>query len=82
VARPGRVALDELVVHGWDLAKAIGVDPSYDGPGLDAVHDTVLQLRTAGLEVFGPEVAVAEDAPLFDRVLGLTGRDPAWQPPT
>jgi hypothetical protein len=28
--------------------------------------------------VYGPEVAVAADAPTVDRILGLTGRDPAW----
>jgi hypothetical protein len=29
-----------------------------------------------GVEVFGPEVAVPEDAPLQDRLLGLIGRNP------
>lgn len=33
---------------------------------------------TPGL--FGPPVAVDDDAPLLDRLLGLTGRDPAWRP--
>jgi len=30
--------------------------------------------------IFGPVVAVADDAPQFDRVLGLSGRDPTWTP--
>ncbi|WP_286013815.1 MULTISPECIES: hypothetical protein [Nocardia] len=30
----------------------------------------------AGL--YAPAVPVAEDAPLLDRVLARTGRDPAW----
>jgi hypothetical protein len=25
--------------------------------------------------------AVPDDAPLFDRILGIAGRDPDWQPP-
>jgi hypothetical protein len=29
---------------------------------------------------FGEEVKVAEDAPLLDRVLGVSGRDPQWTP--
>ena len=77
----GAVALDELVVHGWDLAKGTNQPAGYEGPGLDAVHETVCQLRSSGSEgIFGPSVDVPEDAPLFDRILGLTGRDPAWAP--
>jgi uncharacterized protein (TIGR03086 family) len=78
----GVVALDELVLHGWDLAKATGQPAGYDGPGLDAVHDAVQQFRGSGLEgIFGPEVPISNDAPLIDRVLGLAGRDPDWHPP-
>ena len=78
----GAVALDELVLQGWDLAKATGQPAGYDGPGLAAVHETVRHFRSAGVEgIFGPEVAVGHDAPLFARILGLTGRDPAWEPP-
>ncbi len=79
----GVVALDELVIHGWDLAKATGQPAGYGGPGLDAVYAAVQQFRAAGLDgIFGAEVAVAEDAPLLDRILGVTGRDPAWTPPS
>ena len=75
----GAVALDELVLHGWDLATATGQRPGFDGPELEHVHQMVLQFKDAG--IFGPEVPVADDAPLFDRILGLAGRDPGWQPP-
>jgi hypothetical protein len=30
--------------------------------------------------VFGPVVPVPDDAPLLDRVIGLSGRDPGWKP--
>ena len=46
----GIVALDELVVHGWDLAKATGQPADYDGPGLEAVYALVEQFRAAGVE--------------------------------
>ena len=78
----GVVALDELVLHGWDLAKAVGQPAGYEGPGLEAVHAAVCHFRAAGIEgLFGPEVEVPDDALLFDRILGLAGRDPGWSPP-
>jgi uncharacterized protein (TIGR03086 family) len=78
----GVVALDELVVHGWDLARALDLPAGYDGPGLEAVHETVQHFRAAGIEgLFGPLVPVPADAPLLDRILGVAGRDPGWRPP-
>ena len=31
--------------------------------------------------LFGPPVAVPDDAPALDRLAGATGRDPRWTPP-
>jgi uncharacterized protein (TIGR03086 family) len=82
-AATGRVALTEVVVHGWDLAVATGRPYRVD-PG-DAVECLTFQREFAariprGQGLFGPEVPVADDAPEFDRLLGFTGRDPAWSP--
>jgi uncharacterized protein (TIGR03086 family) len=81
----GLIALDELVVHGWDLAKATGQAYDVDESTLEAVHGFVAQFCGPGREgarggLFGPEVDVPADAPLLDRVIGMTGRDPAWSP--
>jgi uncharacterized protein (TIGR03086 family) len=81
----GLVALDELVIHGWDVAAASGQPYAVDEPSLEAVHGFVAQFSGPGQEasragLFGPVVEVPEDAPLLDRVIGLTGRDPAWSP--
>jgi uncharacterized protein (TIGR03086 family) len=81
----GLVALDELVVHGWDIARATGQAYDVDAASLEAVQAFVSQFSEPGQEemragLFGPVVEVPEDAPLLDRVIGLTGRDPAWSP--
>lgn len=77
----GRVALDELVIHAWDLARSADLPVPDPGPDAEPVLATVQEFRANGIEgLFGPPVPVGEDAPLFDRVLGLSGRDPAWEP--
>ncbi|MGH3943295.1 MAG: TIGR03086 family metal-binding protein [Pseudonocardiaceae bacterium] len=82
----GLVALDELVIHGWDLARASGQAYDCDPTSLDAVYRFVAQFSGPGHEaqregLFGPMVQVPDDAPLLDRVIGLSGRDPAWSRP-
>ena len=77
------VALDELVVHGWDVARASGQPYDVDPVSLDAVHGFVAQFSGPGQEesragLFGPVVPVPDDAPLLDRVVGMAGRDPSW----
>ncbi len=68
----------DLVIHGWDLARATGQDETIDEAEAARVwKDTEAlgdNLRTSG--VCGPEVPVPDDAPLADRLLGRLGRDP------
>jgi uncharacterized protein (TIGR03086 family) len=77
----GPLMLAEFVLHGWDLARAIGAP--YDVPAelgeatLAAVQPVAQMGRDGGW--YGPEVPGPPDAPAFDRALGLTGRDPAWR---
>lgn len=82
----GVVALDELVIHGWDVARASGQPYECDDQTLAVVHDFVAPFSLPGHEaeregLFGPVVDVPEGAPLLDRVLGMTGRDPARTAP-
>jgi uncharacterized protein (TIGR03086 family) len=78
----GLVALDELVVHGWDVARSIGQPYDADPAELEAVRQFVAPIADAPPEqragLFGPQVPVPDDASPLERVLGLTGRDPAW----
>lgn len=78
----GLVALDELVVHGWDLAVATAQPYAPAPDEVDAAMGFVATFdvpRDGSL--FGPVVPVADDAPAFERLLGQTGRDPGWAPP-
>jgi uncharacterized protein (TIGR03086 family) len=78
----GIIALDEVIVHGWDIAVASGQSFSCEPPLVEAAYGFVQSVvarnpqGTPGL--FGPPAPVPDDAPLLDRLLGLTGRDPAW----
>ncbi|MFI9174762.1 TIGR03086 family metal-binding protein [Streptomyces lincolnensis] len=74
------VAIDELVIHGWDLARATGQEYAPDPAALRAAHDFLEASADdpSRDEIFGPIVPVPDDAPLLDRAVGLSGRDPGW----
>ncbi|MFE2039337.1 TIGR03086 family metal-binding protein [Streptomyces sp. NPDC059477] len=81
----GSMALLDLTVHMWDLARATGGDYPVDeelAPVVAQLTVTVAGLaptaRASG--VFGEPVEVGEDATAFERLLGRTGRDPYWRP--
>ena len=78
----GLFALDELVVHGWDIARASGPPYAPDEREIAPLFEFLQGLVASGGArqdgLFGPPVAVPAKAPLLDRVLGLTGRDPSW----
>ncbi|WP_418957743.1 TIGR03086 family metal-binding protein [Streptomyces tritici] len=90
----GQVAMNELVVHGWDLARATGQDYAPDEASLRVSYELLAPEaggsggdgeggQDVGGEVdpdapFGPAVPVPPGAPLLDRVIGLSGRDPRW----
>ena len=77
----GPLMLAEFVLHGWDLAQAVGAPyevPAELGAATLAAVQPVAQMGRDG-GWYGPEVPVPADAPAFDRALGLTGRDPAWR---
>ncbi|WP_082310627.1 TIGR03086 family metal-binding protein [Nonomuraea sp. SBT364] len=78
----GGMVAGELVVHGWDLARATGQHPEWDDDLLERLAGEVAKSAEQGrrMGVYGPEVPVPDDAPPLDRVLALTGRDPSWKP--
>jgi uncharacterized protein (TIGR03086 family) len=74
------VALDEIVLHGWDLARATGQDFDVDPDLLQVVYGFVSSIGPDDRDgsLFGAAVEVGPDAPLLDRVVGLSGRNPEW----
>jgi uncharacterized protein (TIGR03086 family) len=78
----GMVALNELLIHGWDLARATDHPYHPDEASLNASRALLspdAETRTEG-GPFGLVVPVPADAPLLDQVVGLSGRDPNWSP--
>jgi uncharacterized protein (TIGR03086 family) len=76
----GGMVLAEVMLHGWDLARATGQDIGWDGELVDIVHREVAATADFGREmgVYGPAVPVPDTAPALVRTLGLAGRDPHW----
>jgi uncharacterized protein (TIGR03086 family) len=82
-----RVVSEDMVIHGWDLARATGQDDTIDPDEVarmwPAAQNTPPEMRIPGhygpgIVVFGPEVPVPEDAPLQDRLIGKFGRNPGF----
>jgi uncharacterized protein (TIGR03086 family) len=73
------IAVEELVVHGWDLARAL--DRPYEStPAELAVIDDFFgqfgpDQRGAG---YGPERTVGRGATPLDHAIAQSGRDPGW----
>ncbi|QDQ10847.1 TIGR03086 family metal-binding protein [Streptomyces spectabilis] len=80
----GVIALNELVVHGWDLARATGQGYAPDAAGLGVSHQMLSAAATedpaARGTLFGPPVPVPPGASVLDQVVALSGRDPLWHP--
>ena len=68
----------DLALHTWDLARALGIPDELDAD-LARAALTIVDTSPAGMG-FGltPRGRVAPDATVQDRLLDLTGRDPAW----
>ena len=81
----GLVALDEVAVHGWDLARATGQDYRLDEATAAAVLAFTAESATpesaadAGRHL-RPGRRGARGRAGLDRALGFAGRDPGWRP--
>lgn len=87
---PGRVAvgfhLVDYVVHGWDVARALGVAYAPPEEVLAAALPVARAVpddggRTAEGAAFAPGLAVPPGASALDEILRRLGRDPSWKRP-
>lgn len=75
----------DYVVHGWDVARSLGL-PYDPGPDVLAVALPIAEAvpvgeaRTAPSSPFGPELPPATGADPLDRILTTLGRPAAWRP--
>ncbi|MBV9095412.1 MAG: TIGR03086 family protein [Streptosporangiaceae bacterium] len=82
-AEVGAMLIMEMVLHGWDIAKATGQHYRCD----DAVAASVLATVEAQAPLFrqydgfADEVELPDVVSVFDRALAASGRHPGWQPP-
>jgi uncharacterized protein (TIGR03086 family) len=71
----------DVLVHTWDLARAVGADDSLDAAWceifLGQLPDDQSSLNATGM--FGPPVSILDDADSRSRLLARLGRDPAWR---
>ncbi|WP_412543533.1 TIGR03086 family metal-binding protein [Longispora sp. K20-0274] len=74
------LVLLELVLHGWDLAKATGQDPTWPEDVAVAVAGIVAENAELyrQYEGFGALVSPPGSPSTLERALAESGRDPGW----
>lgn len=74
----GGMVLGELVLHGWDLSRAAGIEPVWSEEVLAATAWAVDAMAEMGrgTGIFADAVPLADDATLLDRLVAASGRDP------
>lgn len=68
----------DILVHTWDLARAVGLDETLDADEVNRMYEGMLPidaaLRASGH--FGPRVDVPDDADVQTKLIAFTGRRP------
>ncbi len=73
----------DYVVHGWDVARTIGVPARFDPDLIEAALAIARQVpggayrERAGAQ-FKQVIEVGEDAPPQDKLVAILGRSPSW----
>jgi uncharacterized protein (TIGR03086 family) len=73
----------DYLVHGWDVARALGADYQPEPDLLAAALPVALavpggQARTRDGAAFAPDVPAGPQAGLLDQIVAMLGRSPSW----
>jgi uncharacterized protein (TIGR03086 family) len=72
------VVTTDVLVHTWDLARAVGADDRLDPELVERAHRAAIPMdeliRSSGM--FGPRIEIDDDADPQSKMLTFFGRDP------
>jgi uncharacterized protein (TIGR03086 family) len=71
------IATSDLLIHTWDLARAIGADESLPAGPVEAAYMGLQRMPEQALRSdgrFSPAIEVADDADTQSKLLGFAGR--------
>jgi uncharacterized protein (TIGR03086 family) len=76
-----RMHIVDYVIHGWDVAAALGVPFEVSSDLASAAYEIMLGFPDGPRpnKAFGVKVSVSSSASALDQFLGYVGRDPAWR---
>ena len=73
------LAVADVLLHGWDLARTIGADETLPADAVASVQmglSNVPEQMLRSPNMFGPAIDVPDDASTQDKLLGFAGRQP------
>jgi uncharacterized protein (TIGR03086 family) len=72
------VITTDVLVHTWDIARAVGADERLDPDLVERAHKAAIPMdaliRSSGM--FGPRIEIGDDADPQSKMLAFFGRDP------
>ena len=73
----------DVLVHTWDLARAVGADDRLDARYCESFYASLPDDPNAlvGTGMFGAAVAAGDHTDVQSKLLARLGRNPSWRPP-
>ncbi|HEV8570180.1 MAG TPA: TIGR03086 family metal-binding protein [Actinoplanes sp.] len=74
-AATATAAVNELTMHGWDLARATGQDFAAD----PRILEVLIEFLSQSPDASGPAMENDDERAMLEQALTLSGRNPAWR---